>query len=257
MSKMAADTCAFNKKLIHSYLSDGLVTLRLPTGKSGRTCFYGRYLRRGLTPATKRPTTSAAKDALFMLLSRRQRRGIEMVNKKCKRCEKVLPISAFYVHPQMADGHLNICKDCVRNRAQVYRQENLERIREYDRQRGRTKEHNQKNLQLAHDLKATNPEKYKEQKEKRNSNYVQKHPDRRRAHIMVWNKLRDKKLDRKPCEVCGTARKVEAHHDDYSKPLEIRWLCKKHHMELHRAINDKRRSAKQAQGAIHGNTERQ
>lgn len=40
------------------------------------------------------------------------------------------------------------------------------------------------------------------------------------------------KLVRQPCEVCG-AVKVHAHHDDYSKPLAIRWLCQKHHREHH------------------------
>jgi ribosome-binding protein aMBF1 (putative translation factor) len=37
-----------------------------------------------------------------------------------------------------------------------------------------------------------------------------------------------------PCEVCGTET-VEAHHDDYDKPLEVRWLCRRHHSEVHRA----------------------
>ncbi len=41
-------------------------------------------------------------------------------------------------------------------------------------------------------------------------------------------------LIRKPCEVCGSTEKIEAHHDDYHKPLEVRWLCKKHHMEHHK-----------------------
>jgi hypothetical protein len=36
-----------------------------------------------------------------------------------------------------------------------------------------------------------------------------------------------------PCEVCG-ALSVEAHHDDYSKPLEVRWLCRAHHAAHHR-----------------------
>jgi hypothetical protein len=40
-------------------------------------------------------------------------------------------------------------------------------------------------------------------------------------------------LARQPCSVCG-AMKVEAHHTDYSKPLEVVWLCKKHHAEAHR-----------------------
>jgi hypothetical protein len=37
---------------------------------------------------------------------------------------------------------------------------------------------------------------------------------------------------RLPCEVCGLA-KSEAHHDDYSKPLDVRFLCRKHHLEHH------------------------
>lgn len=36
-----------------------------------------------------------------------------------------------------------------------------------------------------------------------------------------------------PCEVCGT-KDVEKHHPDYSKPLEVKWLCRDHHLELHR-----------------------
>jgi hypothetical protein len=40
-------------------------------------------------------------------------------------------------------------------------------------------------------------------------------------------------LDRQPCEVCGEM-KVDAHHDDYNKPMEVRWLCRLHHNEHHR-----------------------
>jgi hypothetical protein len=39
-----------------------------------------------------------------------------------------------------------------------------------------------------------------------------------------------------PCSVCGTNEKVEAHHDDYDKPLEVRFLCRKHHREHHKSF---------------------
>ena len=45
--------------------------------------------------------------------------------------------------------------------------------------------------------------------------------------------IRSGKLIKKPCEVCGET-KVHGHHDDYSKPLEVRWLCPKHHGLEHR-----------------------
>jgi hypothetical protein len=45
--------------------------------------------------------------------------------------------------------------------------------------------------------------------------------------------LRRGKIIIAPCEVCGIQKNIEMHHDDYSKPLSIRWLCKKHHTEHH------------------------
>jgi hypothetical protein len=48
------------------------------------------------------------------------------------------------------------------------------------------------------------------------------------------NKIKQGHLIRLPCEVCCTDVDVHAHHDDYSKPLNVRWLCRKHHQEYHR-----------------------
>jgi hypothetical protein len=51
---------------------------------------------------------------------------------------------------------------------------------------------------------------------------------------MVSNEISRGRMKRLPCEVCGNP-KTEGHHDDYLKPLEVRWLCKAHHTDAHRA----------------------
>ena len=53
-------------------------------------------------------------------------------------------------------------------------------------------------------------------------------PEKIKAHRKVYGALRNGTLFKKPCEVCGEI-KVSAHHDDYNKPLKIKWLCKIHH----------------------------
>jgi hypothetical protein len=47
-----------------------------------------------------------------------------------------------------------------------------------------------------------------------------------RQKLHYW--LRKGHIARAPCQVCGDPE-TEAHHDDYSKPLEVIWLCKTHH----------------------------
>lgn len=48
------------------------------------------------------------------------------------------------------------------------------------------------------------------------------------ARKMVYNWVHRGKMERQPCEICGS-KLSSAHHDDYSKPLQVRWLCQKHH----------------------------
>lgn len=57
---------------------------------------------------------------------------------------------------------------------------------------------------------------------------------KRPARQAVARALRDGRLVKQSCEVCGEA-KTEAHHDDYDRWLDVRWLCPKHHRELHSA----------------------
>lgn len=64
--------------------------------------------------------------------------------------------------------------------------------------------------------------------------YYANHPEKAKAKRMVRTEIEAGRLVRQPCEVCGKLP-VDAHHDDYSQPLKVRWLCRKHHNELHNA----------------------
>lgn len=45
-----------------------------------------------------------------------------------------------------------------------------------------------------------------------------------------------------PCEHSGCLNKVQPHHEDYSKPLEVRWLCREHHLLLHKLQREKEKA---------------
>lgn len=69
--------------------------------------------------------------------------------------------------------------------------------------------------------------------------YRKKNYTRFRAREMARKAIKIGKLIRQKCEFCGESV-TEAHHDDYQKPLAVRWLCRKHHRDLHKNAKTKR-----------------
>ena len=76
-----------------------------------------------------------------------------------------------------------------------------------------------------------------------NKRYRHNNPAARLAHSRINRAIRDGKITRQPCEVCGNPR-THAHHDDYSKPLDVRWLCPKCHGIHHRKGQKQKRKGK-------------
>jgi len=128
--------------------------------------------------------------------------------KKCFKCKADKELSEFYKHKQMKDGHLNKCKECNKIDVANHRVENIDKIRAYDRKRGGR----QDKLYL--------------------KEWRLKYPAKYKAHCMIQNQKRAGNIYEEPCEVCGSLS-VIAHHDDYSKPLNVRWLCQAHHKQWH------------------------
>jgi hypothetical protein len=65
--------------------------------------------------------------------------------------------------------------------------------------------------------------------------WQKRNPEKRRAQNAINNALRDGKITKpENCQKCGSDGRIEAHHPDYSKPLEVAWLCNRDHVAAHR-----------------------
>lgn len=152
-----------------------------------------------------------------------------MTTKTCFKCGETKQIELFYRHPQTADKHLNKCKACTDRDVRLYRETHREQVQQrklawYDANQDRLRQRDRD------EYRALTPEAKRERATEIRQKHRQRHPDRYRARLCVYRAVRSGKLVRQPCEVCGKLP-VEAHHEDYTKPLEVHWLCREHHGE--------------------------
>lgn len=130
------------------------------------------------------------------------------MTKRCTKCGASKPTEDFYANAAQ-------CKLCCRARVRKHYAANREAKAEYERARYQKPERRAAVLASSRRRKDRQPEK---------------------AHA-TWatsNAIRDGRLIPQPCEKCGA--KAQAHHDDYTKPLDVRWLCFTHHREAHGQI---------------------
>lgn len=73
------------------------------------------------------------------------------------------------------------------------------------------------------------------------AHWARENREKRHAHRAVLRAVANGTLTRKGCEVCGAY--ALAHHDDYPKPLDVRWLCPKHHGRHHADLRCPTRAA--------------
>lgn len=132
------------------------------------------------------------------------------MHKSCSNCGAVKPYSHFQIRRASRDGMTSSCKSCLKER---------DRIRDQDPERIKKKSIYVKGIG-------------KDKADAAKKRYIERNPKKRKVHVIVGNALRDGILVKKPCEVCGDEY-VEAHHCDYDKPLEVVFLCPKHHQAWH------------------------
>lgn len=140
--------------------------------------------------------------------------------KNCNKCMR--PDMEYY------SSNKNTCKECIKSRVKQNRANNIEHYREFDRLRGKL-EHR---VQARKEYRGT--EEYRKRHADANKRYAQKYPLRDIARTMLRNAVRDGKVTPWPkCALPCCDGKREAHHPDYDRPLEVVWLCDRHHKDAH------------------------
>ena len=129
--------------------------------------------------------------------------------KLCSCCGSEKPLDLFQVRKASKDGRTASCRTCLSERDKERDSpERAEARKNYQHGKGRQKANEAKRR------------------------YIERNPKKRSAHIAVGNAIRDGRLIRGLCEVCGDRDSV-AHHDDYDFKLTVRWLCDTHHKAHH------------------------
>lgn len=150
--------------------------------------------------------------------------------KRCFKCGETKPLDAYYTHPRMADGHLNKCKECTKRDTKATVKANPEKRAAYERERWDRPARKKAVRASLRAARKRDPERFAQYSKDSDAKY----PERKKARSAVGHAVRDGRLKKLPCSACKTKKNVQAHHDDYSKPLKVCWLCRRCHGLEHR-----------------------
>jgi len=146
--------------------------------------------------------------ALTYQETRRRAKGIKprvdtSGTKLCPRCGEVKPLDQYPKDPRRARGINSYCFPCYRAYA-----------------RHMAKKHGYNKQRAARKVSGLGPSKHEA------------------AAQIVKYAVKLGVLTRGSCVVCGTTERIQAHHTDYTKPLDVTWLCRLHHNHAHGQLLD-------------------
>lgn len=151
---------------------------------------------------------------------------------RCTKCKVERPKAEFSKDHQKRNGLKSVCKECGRAYSREW-----------------TRKHRERNAEKAKAWREANPERVREATKKwqrenmdlvveRSRKYRAADPERYRAHNRLSKAVSTGKIVKSTqCERClkpKTSRQLDGHHHDYSKALEVEWLCRQCHKDRHR-----------------------
>ena len=156
------------------------------------------------------------------------------MTKKCSKCGQVKLLLEFYKDRTVKDGYKFLCKECYKRYYQNNKKKILRRTRKYDKQK-RT------NPEFVAKEKKYYKKWYKKNGRKRATNYAEitrkwyyNHLKEAKTKYIVKKAVKNGVITKpNKCEECGSKTRLNAHHPDYGKPLEVIWLCQSCHKKLH------------------------
>lgn len=151
-------------------------------------------------------------------------------SKTCSQCGDVKPTSEFYSDKRARDGLRSHCKACHIKAVHAYKEADPVRRKDQD---DKWRKRNPDRVRAARDRYRHTHPWYKAE---HNREWRRKHPERTKAHDAVNKaKQRGKIAVASMCQCCEAEDvSLEGHHPDYSKPLNVVWLCRKCHACLGR-----------------------
>ena len=147
-----------------------------------------------------------------------------MIN-QCSICGATETTGEFYA------GVRTRCKPCHRAKVKENRIAKADYYKAYDAERFQ----NDPRVKHRHARYKATPEG-KAAAARSRVKWLAENSDKRAAHVILGNAVRDGRIKKpKQCSECGTVGRIEGHHDDYSLPLAVSWLCRKCHFARHKS----------------------
>lgn len=148
--------------------------------------------------------------------------------KICNICHVSKILDDFYKHKGCADGHIGQCKKCCIEKSNAYRKTESGRISLSKSREAESYKAKRKIFMQTDQWKLSQKNSAKK--------FQLSYPKKYQANYKLKNAVKLGHIKKEPCFICGDV-KSEGHHSDYDAPLSVTWLCRKHHLEVHKMIS--------------------